>query len=166
MTYLATAGLLMLLASPAIAQISPGSAADVYDANGSRVGHYIARTSGSGPPNEARAPTLGTSSLRSSPPNVGAPCPSNVIDFLSMAIGSHLPPPYSNSKGCRCLIDVGREGGARNLCNRSPKRSLVRNRSLPGKRPPSSSWTTVGMPLTTLLDPQDELPTVQIVLVS
>ena len=25
------------------------------------------------------------------------------------------PPPYSNSKGCRCLINVGREGSASNL---------------------------------------------------
>ena len=40
---IAILGGLVLLASPAIAQISPGSAADVYDANGSRVGHYIGR---------------------------------------------------------------------------------------------------------------------------
>ena len=30
---------------------------------------------------------------------------------IPTAIGSHLPPPYSNSKGCWCLTYVGREGG-------------------------------------------------------
>jgi len=36
---------------------------------------------------------------------------SNAIESLCSAIGSHLPPPYSNSKGCWCLVsqesDVG-----------------------------------------------------------
>ena len=76
----------------------------------------FARTSGSGPPNDGRVPALGTSSLRSSPPNAGAGSPFNAIEFLSTAIGSHLLPPYCNSKGCGCLTDVGREGKADGAC--------------------------------------------------
>ena len=73
----------------------------------------FATTSGSGRAGGALAPALGTSSLRSSPPNAGAGSPFNVIEFLSTAIGSHLPPPYCNSKGCGCLTYVGREGARR-----------------------------------------------------
>ncbi len=51
------------------------------------------------------------SSLRSSNPSAGAGCSFNVIDFLSAVIGLYFPPPYNNSMGCRCLSDVGREGG-------------------------------------------------------
>jgi hypothetical protein len=54
----------------------------------------------------------GTSSLRSSAPAAGAESPFNVMRSLSPTIDRHLPPPYSNCRGCQCLTHVGREGRA------------------------------------------------------
>jgi len=63
----------------------------------SRVG--LATTSGSGGAGGALAAALGASSLRSSSPSAGSGTPFNIIEFLSIAIGSHLRTPYCNSKG-------------------------------------------------------------------
>ena len=55
------------------------------------------------------ASALGVEERSDEPPRAEAEVPFNVIESLSTVMGSHLP-PYSNSKGGRCLSHVGREG--------------------------------------------------------
>ena len=72
----------------------------------------LATTSGSGAGLARLAPALGVEERSDETPSAGAGNPFNIIVSLSPVIGFHLPPPYCNSKGCKCLRYVGREGQA------------------------------------------------------